>query len=310
MVTGKNDQRLRVTLRQLEVFSATAREGSTRAAADKVARSQSAASTALADLEKTLGVELFDRVGRRLSLNENGRALLPRAVSLLEQSGELERLFDAEHPAPLRMASSFTIGEYVLPGLIAEWERAHPRNQVRLDIANTREVLQAVADYDVDIGFIEGTGSHPELSVRRWQSDQLVIVAAPGHPLAGRRVSAQRLAEASWILREQGSGTREAADRWLTASLTQVNVKLELGSNEAVKRAVRSGLGLGCISRLAVSEALAQGLLIELSTTLPAMERSLAIVVHKTKRLGSVADDFLHHCFADAPRSRSRRQSP
>jgi DNA-binding transcriptional LysR family regulator len=169
MMNDKIDQRLRLTLRQLEVFAATARAGSTRAAAGQVARSQSAASNALAELEATLGHTLFDRVGRRLVLNENGRALLPRTISLLEQALEVETLLTAEHPAPLRMASSFTIGEYLLPGLIAAWKQQHPRAQVHLDIANTRVVLEAVASFEADVGFIEGTGPHPDLLVRRWR---------------------------------------------------------------------------------------------------------------------------------------------
>lgn len=112
-------QRLRVNLRQLEVFLATARGGSTRAAADRIARSQSAASTSLADLEAALGVELFDRVGRRLQLNENGRALLTKAQVLVDQAAELQALFTDEHAAPLRVAASFTIGEYLLPSLVS-----------------------------------------------------------------------------------------------------------------------------------------------------------------------------------------------
>lgn len=297
-MSEKNDQRLKLTLRQLEVFAATARAGSTRAAAQRVARSQSAASTALAEMEATLGVQLFDRVGRRLVLNENGRALLPRAASLLEQAAELQALFDTEHAAPLRVAASFTIGEYLLPPLIAQWKALRPLGHVRLDIANTREVLDAVAAFDVDVGFIEGTGSHPELRVRRWLSDELVVFAAPGHPLAARSAGARRLSDASWVLREQGSGTREAADRWLTAHLDRVDISLELGSNEAVKRAVASGLGLGCLSRHAVAEKLAQGNLVELSGTLPPMRRALSIVVHRTKRLGSAAEAFMRHCLA------------
>ena len=135
-MTGKPNQRLRLTLRQLEVFAATARAGSTRAAADQVARSQSAASTALAELEAALGVQLFDRVGRRLVLNENGSALWPRAASIVEQAAEIEALFSAAHAAPLRLASSFTIGEYLLPPLISQWKAAHAQGQVTLAIAN------------------------------------------------------------------------------------------------------------------------------------------------------------------------------
>jgi len=114
-------ERLRLSLRQLEVFVATALGGSTRAGADRVARSQSAASSALADLEVALGAQLFDRLGRRLVLNENGRALLPRAQAILEQSAEAQALFEAEHTAPLRVAASYTIGEYLLPRQVAKW---------------------------------------------------------------------------------------------------------------------------------------------------------------------------------------------
>ena len=291
-----SDQRLRISLRQLEVFAATAREGSTRAAAARVARSQSAASTALAELEATLGVQLFDRVGRRLMLNENGRALLPRAVGLIQQALEVEALYSSEHAAPLRLASSFTIGEYLLPRLLSQWKQQHPRSQVRLDIANTRAVLDAVAGFDVDLGFIEGARSHPDLLIRRWMTDELIVVAAPGHPVMARTATARRLAQASWILRERGSGTREASDNWLTTQLGRVEIELELGSNEAVKRAVASGIGLGCLSRRAVADAIRDGWLREVKTSLPAMKRSLALVTHKTTHLGSAAQDFVRHC--------------
>jgi len=300
-MNGKTNQRLRLTLRQLEVFAATARAGSTRAAADQIARSQSAASTALAELEAALGVQLFDRVGRRLVLNENGSALWPRAAAIVEQAAEIEASFSEAHAAPLRLASSFTIGEYLLPPLISQWKAAHSQGQVTLVIANTRDVLQSVANFDVDLGFIEGARTDPDFVVRRWFSDELIVVAAPGHRLAGRRTTLRQLEAATWIVREQGSGTREASDRWLTAELGRIEIELELGSNEAVKRAVASGLGVGCLSRHAVAHALREGWLVELKTPLPAMRRSLAIVVHRTKRLGAAAEAFLRHCLAARP---------
>ncbi len=191
IMSGKTDQdagplsshRLRVSLRQLEVFTATARAGSVRGAADQVSRSQSAASATLAELEDKMGVQLFDRVGRRLLLNENGRALLPKAMSLLDRAAELQHLFAAEHDAPLRLAASLTIGECLLPELLADWKSAHPASPVHLMIGNTSEVIAAVVGFDVDIGFIEGRQMHPQLIVHAWRSDELVIIAAPGHPL-------------------------------------------------------------------------------------------------------------------------------
>lgn len=295
-MTINSDQRLRLTLRQLEVFAATARSGSTRAAADKVARSQSAASAALADLEATLGAALFDRVGRRLVLNQNGMALLPRAMSLLERAAEAESCLSAELEAPLRIASSFTVGEYLMPELIAGWHQGHPRGRVRLDVVNTREVLQAVAAYDADVGFIEGTSSHPDLVISRWRSDELVPFTAPDHALVRGRATEQRLSQSTWVLREPGSGTREMSDRWLGLHLGQVEVGIELGSNEAVKRAVASGIGVGFLSRLAIADAVTHRWLRELKTPYPPMRRWLAVVVHRSKQPGATASAFVRHC--------------
>ena len=296
-MTEETDQRIRLSLRSVEVFAAIARAGSTRAAAGRVARSQSAASSALTELESVLGVALFDRVGRRLVLNENGRAFLPLAVALTEQALEAESLFSAEHAAPLRVAASFTIGEYILPPLISSWKQANPRSQVRLDVANSTDVMSAVAAFEVDLGFIEGPRSHPELTVKRWRADELTVVAAPTHPLAGRNANLRNLCDAGWILRERGSGTREASDSWLGTHLSHFNLELELGSNEAVKRAVASGLGLGCLSRLAVVEAVTHGWLIELRTPMPVHRRALAVVFHGQKALGAATKDFVAHCF-------------
>lgn len=292
----KLDQRLKLTLRQLEVFAAVARGGTTRAAGDEISRSQSAASNALGELEAVLGVQLFDRVGKKLVINENGRALLPKAAGVLEQSAEAQALFTAAHAAPLRLASSYTIGEYLLPGLIAGWKTTHPRSPVLVQIANTHDVFESLAEFSADIGFIEGTHTHPALHVRRWRKDHMVIIGPPGHPMASRKVNARQLANASWVLREPGSGTREAADRWLIPQLPAMQVELELSTNEAVKRAVSAGIGLGCLSALAVSDAIQHRWLVQLTTTFPIVDRTLSIVLHRSKRLGSAAEGFLRHC--------------
>ena len=305
-MNGKSDQlpgagpRLRLSLRQLEVFVATARAGSTRAAADRVARSQSAASAALAELEGDLETRLFDRVGRRLVLNEQGRALLPKAASLLDQAADLEHLFAGSHGAPLRLAASLSIGEYLLPPLLAQWKLEHVANPVRLMIGNTREVVEAVAAFDADVGFVEGTQTHPRLAVRPWLKDELVVVAGPGHALAARPATLRALREAVWALREPGSGTREAADRWLLERLGPLQVDYELGSPEAIKRLVATGAALGCLAREVVARELSSGSLLEVATGLPRATRQLAMVLHMDRRLGRDADDFVRHCLQAA----------
>ena len=297
--------RLRISLRQLEVFAAIARSASTRAAAERVSRSQSAASAALAELEAALGEALFDRVGRRLVLNENGRALLPAATALLDQAVELQAMFSGEHAAPLRVSASLTIGEYLLPDLVAQWKLAHPQSAVHLAIGNSTEVIAAVAAMDADVGFIEGPQTHPDLSVRPWLSDELVIVAAPGHPLAsGQRASVRQLVEAAWILREPGSGTRQASDRWLLEHLGQLNIGFELGSTEAIKRLAAAGAGLACLSRHVVLQSLERGDLAEVHTRLPVARRRLSLVVRRDKRQGRATEDFIRHCLSVAPSAR------
>jgi len=301
-VSEETDHRLRLSLSRLEVFVATARAGSTRAAAGRVARSQSAASSSLAELEQAFGVRLFDRVGRRLVLNENGRALLPRAVQLLDDASRVEATFTQAPPSPLRMAASFTIGEYLLPDRIVAWRTLHPEHPVRLDIGNSTDVAEAVAAFDADVGFVEAPVEHASLRVRRWRDDELVIVAAPGHPLARARPTLRQLAAAAWVVRERGSGTREATDRWLAGRVRPMRIDLELGSSEAIKRVVGAGIGLGCLSRLAVAEALATGRLAEVRTALPRGARALSIVVHRERRLGPAAEAFVAHCLAAVDR--------
>jgi len=295
--------RLRFSLRQLEVFVAIAQGGSARSAAQRVARSQSAASAALAELEHTLAVELFDRIGRRLMLNENGRALLPGALALLNHAAELESLFTEEHAAPLRLAASLTIGEYLLPSLIAQWQHQHHASRVRLNIANTTEVITAVVNMEADLGFIEGSQTHPDLLVQHWLTDELMVVAAPGHALCTNRVGSDRMSiiqlrAATWIVRELGSGTRQATDEWLIQHLGQVNIGFELGSTEAIKRLAAAGAGLACVSRYAALDDLRSGRLAEVKTSLPPSRRRLAMVLRKDKRLGRATTDFMSHCQA------------
>jgi DNA-binding transcriptional LysR family regulator len=296
-------QRLRLNLRALEVFVATARGGSTRAAAGAVARSQSAASSALAELERQLATQLFDRVGRRLVLNAQGQLLLPQAVALLEHAADVQALFESDQHTPLRMAASLTIGEYLLPELVASWKRAQPQAVVRLAVGNTRAVIDDVLALRVDLGFIEGTQTHADLLVRRWLDDELVIVAAPTHALAKARASHKQLAQATWVLREPGSGTRQAADSWLLERLAAhgpLRVEFELGSTEAIKRLVAAGVGLACLSRHTVQRSIEQGLLVEVQTRLPAARRHLAIVTRRGKRLPQAVLGFMRHCMTQA----------
>jgi len=287
---------LRFSLRELEVFCAIARHGHVGRAAEEVALSQSAASQALAQLERGLGESLFDRHGRSLTLNENGRLLLPQARALLASAEELQTLLSGG-ALSLHLGASTTIANYLLPTELARFRQAHPGARVRLKVGNTADVVEAVATMDVDFGLIEGACHHPDLLVHNWRLDELVVIAPPGPPFASRRPSRAELAAAPWLLREAGSGTREEVERSLLARIGELNVDIELGDSEAIWRSVAAGLGLSCLSRSIVTAPLASGQLVEVATGLAPLERWLRVVRNRSKPTMRGMQAFLAACF-------------
>lgn len=285
-----------VTLKQLRVFLAVADTGSTTAAAATVALSQSATSAALLELETLLGLKLFDRTGKRLVLNADGRALAPQAQAVLEGTSGIER-WAAEGPEQvgrLLIGASTTIGNYLLPDLLADFESSLPPAAranwgTRVLIANTATVVEQVRDFRLDVGLIEGPCHAPELTVLPWLRDELVIAASRRDPLLRRAgaaaVSVAELRNADWLLREPGSGTREAVEQALLPHLHHLRARLEFGSSEAIKRAVARGLGLTCLSRFALRDLLESGEIVELRTSLPRLLRPLSLIHHGQKGL-------------------------
>lgn len=242
---------LHLTLRQLQVFTAVAQSGSTAAAGAAIGLSQSATSAALKELERTLAAPLFDRLGKRLQLNSSGRALLPRALSLLDGAAGLERAARGEQDAPdaLRIGASTTIGNYMLPRWLslhwAQWYATQPAEwHAEVMIGNTSEVCRAVADFRLDVGLIEGPCHDPLLHAQPWLRDELFVVASSR---MARQLQAQSAASAPvpvdvlrqqvWLLREAGSGTRVATDFELLPHLSAYRRSIELGNSEAIKHA-------------------------------------------------------------------------
>lgn len=286
---------MHITLRQLDVFAEVLKSGSTTQASQMLALSQSAVSAALTDLENQLGVKLFDRVGKRLVVNEHGRLLYPRVVALLDQALEIEQLFHEDKGA-IRVYASSTIGNYILPAVIARYRKSWPDLPLEMKVGNSQDVINAVADFRVDVGLIEGPCHSAEIIAEPWLEDELVVFAAPDSPLAHQPVTLEALAAAPWILREKGSGTREIVDYLLLAHLPQFHLEMELGNSEAIKHAVRHGLGISCLSRRVIAEQLQSGSLVEVRAPLPRLVRTLWRIHHRQKHLSSALTRFLDFC--------------
>lgn len=285
---------MHITLRQLEVFAEVLKSGSTTQASVMLALSQSAVSAALTDLEGQLGVQLFDRVGKRLVVNEHGRLLYPRALALLEQTTEIEQLFRKDNGA-IRVYASSTIGNYILPAMIARYRQDFPDLPLELSVGNSQDVINAVLDFRVDIGLIEGPCHSTEIISEPWLEDELVVFAAPSSPLTKGPVTLELLAASPWILRERGSGTRELVDYLLLSHLPRFQMAMELGNSEAIKHAVRHGLGISCLSRRVIAEQLQAGTLSEVTVPLPRLVRTLWRVHHRQKHISNAITRFLYY---------------
>jgi DNA-binding transcriptional LysR family regulator len=297
---------LRLTLRQLQIFRVVAESGSTAAAADAIALSQSATSAAINELERLLELQLFDRIGKRLQLNDNGRALLPQALALLDGAGWIERwALDREsHIGTLRIGASTTIGNYLLPGILAGFREILPPMarqgwHVQVAIANTADIAARVAAFELDLGLIEGPCHEPDLTVQPWLEDELVVVAAAGDPIVPRgrkqHITLDALSKATWLLREEGSGTRENINQLLIPYLNHLRPGIEFGNPEAIKRAAASGLGITCLSRVVVEDLLKTGELVAPPTELPKLTRRFYLVMHEQKKRTRGLDLLIGH---------------
>ncbi|MBP6861811.1 MAG: LysR family transcriptional regulator [Neisseriaceae bacterium] len=283
-----------ISLRQLQIFIAIEQQASTVQAAQVLNLSQSAVSTALGELERLLGVSLFDRVGRRLLPNEHARVLYPKALALLEGAHEVASLF-AAGAALIHIGASTTIGNYLLPARLAAYRATHPLVNFKVTVANSREIVAAQAHLAYDLALIEGRFSHPDVCADVWQTDEMVLFAAPQSrwlPDQQAPLTLPQLAQVPFIVREAGSGTRETVEQLLLQYVPNGLIGMELGHSEAIKHAVRHDLGVGCLSRHVIAEDLAAGLLQEWPIASLSMQRSLWLLKHRQKHASAALTGF------------------
>jgi len=289
---------MRYSLRQLEVFLATARHENVTRAARELAMSQSAASGALGELENQFGVRLFDRRGKRLQLSELGKQLRPEAERLLDQAQAFEQALAGEDVVGgLEIGATLTIGNYVAVNMIADFRRLHPMADIALRVANTETIAERVAGFELDMGLIEGELHHRDLEIEHWRRDELVVFASPDHYLAhAEDIPDHDLRAQRWIVRERGSGTRQAFDRAMHGILPDLYIAMELQHTEAIVRAVETGLGVGCLSRICVADAFRRGTLVPLAVSGRDFHREWYLITHRDKFHSAALREWLALC--------------
>jgi DNA-binding transcriptional LysR family regulator len=256
-----------VTLNQLSSFLAVAREGSVSAAAAKLYVTQPSISAAVSALSRELGVDLTERVGRGVGLTAAGDAFRPYAadvLGLIDQGRKAAREAADVSMRSLRIVAVATAAEFVVPSLLRSFTALHPEINLTLEVANRAELFDRVLEHEVDVAIAGRPPEDDRIAGHSFLDNELALIAAPGDPLAGPRpIRPEELGRRVWLMRESGSGTRLLVAEFLSDHDLRPQT-LTLGSNGAIKAAVRLGLGLSLQSRVAVEHELSDGTLAEI----------------------------------------------
>jgi DNA-binding transcriptional LysR family regulator len=285
--------------RRLQVFHAVAKQMSFTKAADVLFMTQPAVTFQIKQLEEHFNTRLFERGHGRIALTPAGEMVLEYAERILAMSGEMEtrvKELTGRLSGPLLIGASTTIAEFLLPRVLGEFKAAHPEVEPRLTVANSETIEGRVAEHTLDLGLIEAPSHLAALQTEACCEDELQVVVAPTHTLAKlKSLTPKQLVGHAYISREPGSGTREFTDIYLRKAgidPAQLKVVMELGSPEAIKGVVSTGLGFAILSRVSVEKDQRLGELAALALQ-PRLMRSLSLVYPKEKFRSRLVNTFV-----------------
>ncbi len=307
------------TLRQLRVFEAAARHLSLTRAAEELHLTAPAVSIQVRQLEAHAGAPLFERGARRLKLTQAGAEVLVHTREILGHIRGAEEALAGlgSLEQGLLDVASINAGDYFFPWLIAAFRREHPRVRTRMTVGNREELLARLAAHELDLAVMSHAPTDPAFVAQPFARHPHVIVAAPGHPLVGRRsVALETIAREPMITREPGSATRIAMDQAFAESGVAPRIEMEIASNETVKQAVAAGFGVGFLSGHAVQQELALGRLALIAVKGFPVMRQWYVVHRRDRRLPAITEAFERFVLAQGARliraadAASRRRVP
>lgn len=283
------------TLRQLQVFEKVATCLNHSQAARELYLSQPAVSMQIKQLEEHVGLPLFEQMGKKIFLTEAGRELYPYSRHIAQQLDEIEAVFNRLKGLEQGKLSLSVVNtaNYFTPQLLAEFCQQHPDIQISLHVANRDAVLKQLDENRTDLAIMGQPPEGLDIAAERFMDNLLVVIAAPSHPLAQvEQVKFSQLAQEPFLLREQGSGTRSAMERLFAKHRTQLRIRMEMETNEAIKQAVQAGMGLGFLSLNSIELELETGRLVMLNVEQFPLLRHWFVVHRSQKRLSSAAEAF------------------
>ena len=258
---------MNVTFRQLSLFESVARNLSFTRAAEELHLSQPAVSMQIRQLEESVGLPLFEKLGKQVSLTEVGREVYHYSQGINRYLTEMEEVLESLkglNRGHLHVAVASTVN-YFAPRLMAAFHRAYPGIDLELDVANRERLIQLLVANSVDMVLMGQPPDNVEVESEAFMQNPLVVVAPANHPLSGEmQISLERLAQEIFVMREPGSGTRQAMERFFLEHQLTIRQGMQMTRNEAIKQAVRAGLGLGIVSAHTIELELETGRLVML----------------------------------------------
>lgn len=287
-----------MTLRHLKIFVTVCETGSGTAAGEKLYIAQPSISLAISELEDYYGVKLFDRIGKRLHITDTGKRFLQYANHVVDLIDEMEKGFkNGDSTGILRIGTSITIGNYLLPQYVKDFKKTHPEISINAIIDNSDTIKQQVLNNSIDIGLIEGNAHNAYIVSEHFREDELVLICGLEHPLADyEEVDVDTIKTEDFILREKGSAGREIFDSIMSVRGITIRPIWESISTQAIVRAVELGLGLSVLPYLLVEEYLENDKIKSLRIKDVSLMRKFSIIYHKNKYITKSAKDFIEMC--------------
>ena len=286
---------LPISLRQLQVFESVARHLNHSRAATELFLSQPAVSMQIKQTESVVGLPLFEQVGKKLYLTEAGRELLHYSRSILQLVDEMDAVF-GEMKGLERGHLNISVvstANYFMPQLLAKFIQAHPKIKVSLSVANRDAVIKQLNENSADLAIMGQPPEGTDMLAEPFMENPLVVIAAPSHPLAtAKKILPRQLAKETFLLREQGSGTRGVVERYFASHHMALPTHMAMDTNEAIKQSVQAGMGIGIISRHGIELELETKRLVVLDVDRFPIVRHWHIVHRKDKRSSTAAQEF------------------
>jgi len=285
---------MKLTLRQMEIFLNVVTSGHLTNVAKEMHLSQSAISMSIKELENILGRPVFDRINKKLVLNEVGRAFHKEIEPIFKKLSDIEYEFkNSENKGMIRVGASTTIVDYLMPSIICSYMSSYPDVKITLKEGNTKDIANMIQEGSIDIGFVEGFVSGSDILKEKVGIDELLIVTENKSIANAAPMYIDELASMRWVLREEGSGTREVFLDYIKEKVDDLNIFLELGHTESIKSILVNRECLTCISKISVNKELQEKKLFQVAVKNFECKRDFLMIYHKDKYHSALFEKFV-----------------